>query len=761
MKCLILFLIVSISYTTTTIATSNSIVDKSSLQIIVVLSTSNGQEESSNKSVLNYWKQAEKILPAAELAANEVNNDSDILNDYVIKLLPIFVPDSDLNRGVVEFVKELLSASRNVVGVIGVFENRFANVILPLAGHAGIDVIQLVDPTAVNLDNSRLYPHTFTMHPSLAMHVRAASLMFQKLNWIRVGLVFSSVRYDSLYLRAAESFLSFINLIDVNINVVLIDIEQNDAINSTITKLQQSGVLAFLTLLPRQATAELIYAAQQQRLEYAWVLVDIGECNCTSNDTLYKYTNLNASVQLAQLVLIIRQTPCEPNCTFCDKLVTTNESVVDENPYSSVLYDSVRALSLALNTSLETLEERNLSLDNYRSGRNNITRVVEEKLNNLEFPGMKRSISIRTYAYRHTEKHLLEILQVQSGSDHRVGYFDSQTKNLTLNVTITIPGLGPMITYTYNIFPAALTIFLLILVGILLLLTTSILLGFIYYRNEPEVKSSSFRLSLCMFFGCYLMVFSVFCHFLSSGHAVIANDLRLLVCNIEQYLFSVGFDLLMTTLLAKLIRVWRIFTLHGKTSKFWSDHYVLLFIGLVVLLKIVLLVIWTVADIYELQDVEVLVSSDGINSHYMVLQQCDSEYYVAWLLIVYGYSIALGIAVIIVSMKTRKIKQENFKDTKKVSILSSTFIYIALVCGSLWAVLRLSGDNLASKVIIGMASCLVALLCEVFLFLPKLLPPLQRRFTVIDVVHKRIITSSGHSSSRPTNSTLNSSLYSV
>ena len=749
MKYITLFLAAAISLSFVSSATN-----KSSLHIVVVLSTSESEVESSNISVVNYWKQAKELLPAAELAIYEVNNDSDILNDYVIELLPIFVPDSDPNHGVVEFVKELVSRSRNIVGVVGIFDNRFANVFLPLAGHAGIDLIQLVDPTALNLDNSRMYPHTFTLYPSLAMHVRAASFMFRKLNWIRVGLVYSSTLYDPLYLRAAESFLS----LDVHINVALFDVEQNATATSTVGRMQQSGVLAFLTLLPQQASAELIYAAHQQGLEYAWVLVDDGDLN----DTLYRCTGYNASVELRKLILIIQQIP---NGTFCDGLSALNlgtgdhpRSRVKENPYLSVVYESVLALSRALNASLETLKGRNISLEDFgrRVNHASITEVIEKELLEQELSGMA---GIRRYP--HTDNTVFNVLQFQSGHYQQVGYFDSQTNNLPLNVTITVSGLGPNITYTYTVFPAALTISLSVATGIAFLFTTVILLAYFFYRNEPEVKSSSFRLSFCMFLGCYLILFSVLCHFVFSGFhsalildAQLANGLRYSVCSIISYSFSFGCDLLFTTLLAKLIRVWRIFTLHGRTSKFWSDQYMLLFIGLVVLPKIVILVIWTVVDIYRIQDVEMLVSSDGVNSHYMIVEQCYSEYYVMWIFVVYGYSVAIGIAVIAVSIKTRKIKQENFKDTKKVSILISSLMYMALVCGSLWAILRLNGDSIASRVVIGIAFCLVAVLSEVFLFLPKVLPPLQRKFKTAGVAHKSVNTS-------VMSSRLNSSLYST
>ena len=97
-------------------------------------------------------------------------------------------------------------------------------------------------------------------------------------------------------------------------------------------------------------------------------------------------------------------------------------------------------------------------------------------------------------------------------------------------------------------------------------------------------------------------------------------------------------------------------------------------------------------------------------------------------MLVYGYSAIIGLVLIGASLKTRKVKQENFKDTKKITILVTSLLFIALVCGALWGILRLIGDSIASKLVIGLTFCMIALLSEVFLFLPKILPALLRQF---------------------------------
>ena len=160
----------------------------------------------------------------------------------------------------------------------------------------------------------------------------------------------------------------------------------------------------------------------------------------------------------------------------------------------------------------------------------------------------------------------------------------------------------------------------------------------------------------------------------------------------------------------------------------WTNSSLLGFIGIVIAVKVVLLAIWTIVDPFTLKDVEKIVYANGFGSTYEIVQQCESEYEYIWLVLVYGYSAIIGLVLIGASFKTRKVKQENFKDTKKITILVTSLIFLTIVCGTLWVILRLIGDSIASKLVIGLAYCMIALLGEVFLFLPKILPALLRQF---------------------------------
>ena len=501
--------------------------------------------------------------------------------------------------------------------------------------------------------------------------------------------MFNSTYDDPVYLRAARTF---IHLVDANIDAILIDVTSNFA-NTTGDRLEKTGALVFLCLLPLSVSTQLISITQTRGLEYVWILV-----------TLYGTSHLQelSAVNLNHTLIIQNTAPNHtPNATVFDQLPMCADTT---KASSNFVYRSVWDLSLALNSS-QQVPQLKLSAINH-------SRYKSE---------LKTSTSLRNN---------YEDIQLSIASTHNqiVGYFHPWTNNFSINVTFSIPGLGPNITYTYIFFPPSLTYFTLAVTGICYLFTTIVLLLFIYYRNQPEIKATSVWLSLCIFLGCYFIISGALNHFISSGESATSRAQRVSICNINTYFVSLGIDLLFTTLLAKVLRIWRIFTLHGRTGKVWTDPSLLGFIGIVIAVKIVLLAIWTIVDPYTLTDKEKIIYVDGIASKYEIVQQCESEYYFIWFVVVFGYSAVIGLVLIGASWKTRKVKQENFKDTKKITIVVTSLIYMTLVCGALWGILRLIGGSIASKLVIGLTYCMATFLSEVFLFLPKILPALLRQF---------------------------------
>ena len=672
-----------------------SITDKPPLGVVVILPAV--EDHAALNGSLLYWDHNDTLSSATQ-AASEINNCPGVLDNFSIELIPIQASNTDPYKAFIQLNQHLLVKVGVIkIGMVGVIDKKLGQVLLPVANHPGIDLVSLVDPV-VPLDRS--YPHTFTPYPSLAYHMEAVVCILNDLQWNRIGLVYNSTYDDSVYLRAARSFIHLVKQVDATIDVINIDLTA-DFTCGTGDCLKKTGALVFLCLLPLSVSTQLINITQTRGLEYVWILVTL-------------YGNSHLSTVNFNNTLIISNTASNhtPNTTAFDQLPMCAHTA---KASSDFVYHSVWDLSLALNSSQQKLQLVHLvnhSTDHLRL-KESISQTLKHKL--------ERSSSLTNYH---------EDIQLQIFSTHNqiVGYFNPFTNTFFINVTFNIPGLGPNVTYTYIFFPPSLKYFTTAVTGVCYLFTTIVFLLFIYYRNQPEIKATSVWLSLCMFLGCYFILSGALNYFIAIGEILKSRARRVFACNIDTYFVSLGVDLLITTLLAKVLRIWRIFTLYGRTGKVWTDPSLLGFIGIVIAVKIVLLAIWTIVDPYTLKDLEKIVYVNGFGSTYEIVQQCESEYEYIWLVLVYGYSAIIGLVLIGASWKTRKVKRENFKDTKKITIVVTSLIFIALVCGALWGILRLIGDGIASKLVIGLAYCLIALLSEVFLFLPKILPALLRQF---------------------------------
>ena len=188
---------------------------------------------------------------------------------------------------------------------------------------------------------------------------------------------------------------------------------------------------------------------------------------------------------------------------------------------------------------------------------------------------------------------------------------------------------------------------------------------------------------------------------------------------------SIGIDLVLATLFAKMLRVYRIFTYFGRTGKAWSDRVLLLAIFVIILGKILLLTVWFTVDTHALEDVETY-QKEALPPYYEVVQQCRCRYLTFWLSTVFLYSGIILTLLLFLAFKTRKIKRENFKDTKKVNACILCLVILITLSAPMWWVLGVVNQPIASKLIIGAAYGIAAVLCQLFLIVPKTIPPFLR-----------------------------------
>ena len=226
------------------------------------------------------------------------------------------------------------------------------------------------------------------------------------------------------------------------------------------------------------------------------------------------------------------------------------------------LQDSEGCDTLTMQEALENsilLQYRNQSLENltaedlqhYGLGNSKLTSVITNNMQMVNFSGATGQIHFNEFHESDTEVH---ILQIQSGEAVHIGSYNPMSQNLTLH-------LQPSETIPEDDFEIirlkldqALPIVTLVAVGLMLVLTTIILILFLHHWNKPAIKATSPYLSLLIFAGCYLLYGAVI---ILALREYMDNFGEL--CQSEFWFDIIGTLLIYRTLFVRLLRVYRIF----------------------------------------------------------------------------------------------------------------------------------------------------------------------------------------------------------
>lgn len=241
--------------------------------------------------------------------------------------------------------------------------------------------------------------------------------------------------------------------------------------------------------------------------------------------------------------------------------------------------------------------------------------------------------------------------QVVNYTSRYAGAYNSQSRMLE-NLTI-----GTFINSNLPILRVLPSPYFLSLPALCFVLNTVLLVLYIYFRNEPSVKSTSVCLSSLIFIGCYLLI----------AYTIVAIadiPLRIDLCMVLVWLSGLGISLplILTTLLVKMLRIYRIFSLYRRVKPKVHTSECAHFLYTVIILSpnIAILIVWTLLDPHYTENTYVE------NPGYIIIEQrCKSDFAFVWFLLLLVYYFILSMAVVTVAIKSRKIRLAQFKDTKE------------------------------------------------------------------------------------------------
>ena len=186
---------------------------------------------------------------------------------------------------------------------------------------------------------------------------------------------------------------------------------------------------------------------------------------------------------------------------------------------------------------------------------------------------------------------------------------------------------------------------------------------------------------------------------------------------------NVGIDIVFAAVIAKTLRIYFIFTTFGKVNrKVFSDLGLFILISSIVSVKIIMLIFWAIFNVPDLVNIELFIS-ETVPPFVQVVQRCGSNNrHPFWVFATFGYSTLLTLIMVLLAVLTRKIKRNNYKDSKKINLLVSALILDVYILGPLWFILQGASAHVLGWLVYNLGTLIAAVLCQVLLILPKTLP---------------------------------------
>ena len=676
------------------------------------------------------WDKGLEMIPAGRIAVNQINNRSDILQNYKLEIIDI--PSEDCGKhiiveGLVGLYEQIVGPKRAcIVGVVGLYCSSVTNAIAPIINHSKINFVQLASSTSLPHRDTERFPHLFHTVASSKIFNRAVVAMMNEFTWTNISSVYSSTRI--LFRTTSRDFVTHAQMDGKSVNPHIPITKKDQSVSEMFQQINKAGArIAYfsatqveLARILCEALKKGFVSSNYLELKYVYIIHDytidiitsdsvVSETKCTREEIhtafegifLLHYrlfrpndTNLISDVTYRQYYDLYKEE--------IKKFSTETERELEDNLYANTFYDQVWALALALNNALG---------NNLQSAqKEHIQKALVRELKNNSFNGTSGFVD---FSKGQEVQTAVSIYQVQNGKMVLIGIYDNEGIKFMNNFDAkTVP--SDTWTTRNIIIPLWLGIGIIVLDIALLLLILFHILSIIYWRKQPEIKSTSIGMSLLILTGCNSLCFSVM---LTTILELVNNSGLYVLCHFEVWLSINGINLIFIILFLRLLRIFHIFRSYRSTGKYWSDRYLLLYIVLICSVMNIVLVAWTTEDPLELKT--------GINTEAQVpfyYQYCNSKFQTVFLGITSSWFAVLMTLLTFLSIQTRHIKRKHYKDTKKVLF----FVFGVMITMPFCVTLLLIYFRMGSVIVIYVCKCLpnlvIVALCQAFLFLPKIAP---------------------------------------
>ena len=699
------------------------------------------------------------LLPGARIAAQQINNRSDLLQGYRINIIEAGHESCGLTEqylGLLNVVYFGTKSFRNkrVAAVLGLYCSTTTASLSAVAGREDVELLQLaVANSPIFIQNIDQYPHLWRFLQSASVYADMMIHLMDQYGWNRLAIIGSE---GNIYHSGIASFL--VNRsIETNKTIAyhseLVNLETGvrDQVLMGLVELQARVV--FVTAEIQQIVSLLCSAYEKGMLypHYLWIIPDASINNLlsqtTCGDSLLESLEgsvlaiLNVSAanrsEISQPLNISYNDFLEKNdreienveADYAQLLAEINSSVPYFPEFSANLYDQVWAFSIALNKSLPELKSKRIAVHDHLA-----THIIEEQLKSVSFNGISGKISFNNHREVRTPIDMFQIInRVSVDAARRIEFGGNSSDHNIINLTLVreFDDELPIVKIFLHVGIVVLMVFLTVCLFILL---SFVLVAMMMFRREHEIKAVSPTLSLLMFLGCYVSIVSLVILTIV-GSVDVSDEVGSYLCGALSITEINSWTIIFVTLFLKLTRVYKIF--HNKRLQKLGIRYenwaIILQVIIITATPNILFVILTVGfkGTASFTNEEVVTVVDSVSTIYQY-SHCNGQTKITdniFIATFLTFLACLGIMNIYLASKITKVSHKDFKDTRLVNILVVMVFTTVTIAILTYYFLFMSGSIALYNIVIDYINVfLVIVYCLFLLFIPSIVVVLKRKY---------------------------------
>ena len=368
------------------------------------------------------WEIGYRIIPAVQIAVDDVNKDSSILPDY--NLTMIMENGGCDQKTIVATSVGTALLSENIVGIVGAPCTASTIVMSNIVNNAGINQVSYGSELA-DVSDTTLYPYFFRTTISLAHAADGFSKLLEYFNRRSIIIVSQSGTWQKVASFFRKNYQRYKgNNNKIAHESVLTASDNDNDLDSNLKKIRTSNNHVIVTFLEPGNASALMCRAYKMRMtspNYLWIHhLTTGEWewwlngdyfkSCTkdemqrahqgsmihrltlntTNETRYETFINEYTTRLAAYLTDLKVPYNSINCSDRSLPCVTN---IVHGQYSRTAYDAVWVLAKALHRAEEKLkQEYNQTLGDFQRGINHFSELIHDSLRDTKFPGLSGDI---------------------------------------------------------------------------------------------------------------------------------------------------------------------------------------------------------------------------------------------------------------------------------------------------------------------------------------------------------------------------------